>query len=260
MGPDSRGKSVNLVSISQNISEVAVHVSQENIARARSIRRRRVRERQAIVFGVLAAILGIIGLWAIGVYNGAIALPFDSGFSSKQKVVDPVTDVACLPAKTMPVAAGKIKVNVLNASEQGGVAAAVAKELSNRGMKIGKTGNSTSPRMVTSIVYGPGALSRAYTLAAHFQTSAIILDDTIENKTITVNIGESFSGLVATENVELEEETPMITREGCKDLWELTDKVEAPEAKDEEEDTSTTDKGTEENAPDDKATEEDAGA
>jgi len=207
-------------------------VSQDTIARARAIRRRRVRERQAVVFGLLAALLGVIGLWAVGVYNGAVALPFDQGFSAAEKIVDPVKPTACLPANTLPVGAKKITVNVMNASDQAGRAASVAKELGNRGMKIGETGNATTPRTVTSIVYGPKGLAAAYTLSAHFTESALILDDTVEDASLTVNIGSSFKSLVSVDDVALEAQTPMVTREGCTDLWDLTDKAEPPAADD----------------------------
>ena len=44
--------------------------------RARALRRRHMRERQAVVFGVLLAALAVIGLGAAAVYTGSLSLPF----------------------------------------------------------------------------------------------------------------------------------------------------------------------------------------
>lgn len=204
-------------------------MTQEQIKKARAIRRRRVRERQAVVFGVLAAILGLIGLWAVGVYNGALKLPFNTDFSYQQQLVDEVFPTACLVSDTKPVGAKKIKVNVLNASGKNGLAAGVSRELTSRKMKVQETGTSDTLRATTAIVYGPKGLEEAYTLSAHFTNVALILDDTKDNAVIDLLLGADYSSLIATADVPLVADEPMTSRPDCVDIWELTDTVEAPE-------------------------------
>lgn len=203
-------------------------MTQEQIKKARTIRRRKVRERQAVVFGVLAASMGVIGLAAVGVYNGAFALPFDKGFSEKVVAQDPVFATACLPAETKPVAAGSINVAILNASERSGMAAQLSKSLGERSFKVTSTGNADAQRQTTAIYFGVQGIEEAYTLAQHFTNVALILDDSVEGPDLSVHIGAGFDSLIAAEEVALDVETPLESRNGCKDLWELTDKVEPP--------------------------------
>lgn len=211
-------------------------MSQEQIKKARTLRRRRVRERQAVVFGLLAALLGAAGLWAVGVYNGAIALPFDNGFTYEEPLVDEVFDTACLPADTKPVGAKKITVNVFNASLKPGIAAGVSGELRNRNITVENTANADIERATTAIVFGPEGIEEAYTLAAHFGAPALILDDTKEDNVIDVLLGQNFSSLLDPADVLLEADEAMNSYPGCKELWEMTDKVEAPVDEDDDSD------------------------
>ncbi len=211
-------------------------MSQEQIKKARALRRRRVRERQAVVFGLLAALLGAVGLWAVGVYNGAIALPFDNGFTYEEPLVDEVFDTACLPAGTKPVGAKKITINVFNASQKPGIAAGVSGELRNRNIVVENTANAEIDRATTAIVFGPEGIEEAYTLAAHFGAPALILDDTKEDNVIDVLLGQNFSSLIDPAEVMLEADEAMDSYPGCKELWEMTDKVEAPVDDDDSED------------------------
>ncbi|WP_435299245.1 LytR C-terminal domain-containing protein [Timonella sp. A28] len=165
-------------------------MTQEQIKKARAIRRRRVRERQAVIFGTLAATLGVIALWAVAVYNDAIGLPFDPGFSYEEQAQDEVFPTACLPDKTLPLGAKKIAVNVYNASEKNGFAGIVANDLKKRGLNVKETGNAEAKRNTTAIIFGIDGIRAAYTLHAHVPSAALILDDTREGKTIDIHIGE----------------------------------------------------------------------
>lgn len=204
-------------------------MTQEQIKKARAIRRRRVRERQAVVFGILAAGLGATALWGVGVYQGAIALPFDKGFTYQETLTDPVHETACLLPNTKPVGAKKIKVNIYNASEKPRLAASVATELGNRKIKVAATGNAETHRATTAIVFGPEGLDDAYTISAQFANSALILDDTKEDKVLDILLGDDFKSLNDKDSVELNADEAMNSRPGCVDIWELTDKVEPPE-------------------------------
>lgn len=216
--------------------------------RARAIRRRRMRERQALIFGSLVATLGVVGLGAVAVYTSNATLPFDNGFSYAEKPKDEVFPTACLPENTLPVSYAKIKVNIYNTTERPGLATAVRNDLSKRGLEIKDVGNSDQRRVGNAIVYGYKGLSRAYTLAAHFPDAALILDER-DDRTVDVLIGDNFKALVPAENVPLEAETPMVGRQNCTKLWQLSDAVEPPE---QSEDLD----GEPEDAPSDESSEE----
>lgn len=222
-------------------------MTQEQIKNARSIRRKRVRERQAVVFGVLAVSLGVTGLWALGVHQGAIALPFDKGFTYEEVLTDPVFPTACLPNDTKPVGAKKISVNILNASEQQGVAGSVRDQLKDRKIKVDSVDNAPGLRATTAIVYGPEALAQAYTLSAHFGMPALILDEAKEGTTVDLQLGADFKALINRDDVQLSSDEAMNSRLDCTDLWELTDKVEPPQDTSPDEETDE-DPETEEEA------------
>lgn len=232
-------------------------MTQEQIKKARAIRRRRVRERQAVVFGVLVATLGAVGLWSVGVYNGALSLPMNTEFSYVEQLTDEVFDTACPLQGTKPVGAKKIKVNVLNASEKNGLATGVSRALTSRKMKVQSTGNAETQRATTAIVYGPKGLAAAYTLSAHFPMVALILDDTKENTVLDLLIGGDYSSLLDPADVPLVADEAMTPRLGCVDIWELTDTVEPPEDTTPDDDDDEED-AKQEDAADNKSENEDA--
>ena len=203
-------------------------MSQEQIKQARTIRRRRIQERQAVVFGVLILLLAAITLGALGVYTGAISMPLDRDFTVEEKPVDVQKPTPCLAPDTLPVPASKIKVQVLNASERSGLAAVVTQVLEDRNFVISGTGNAPEGRANTAIFFGINGVANAYTLAAHFPSSALILDEAREDDSVQVQLGQYFTSMVPTDEVLLEAETSMLPRDGCTQLWDLSDKVEAP--------------------------------
>lgn len=213
-------------------------MSQEQLKQARNTRRRRTQERQAVVFGLLILLLAGVGLAGVGIYTGAIAFPFDRDFSFEEKPVDVQVATPCLPADTLPVPASKIKLAVLNASDRSGLAAVVAGSLEDRNFVIAQTGNASEHRASVAVKFGIDGVANGYTVAAHFPNAALILDDR-EDSSVDVALGQFFTDLVAIEDLLLEAETPMLTREGCTPLWELSVKVEPPaEPETEEEDVA----------------------
>src|SRR5690554_4843652 len=114
----------------------------DDVRDARALRRRHKHERQAVIFGVLIASLAVTGLTAVAVYTGTIDPPFDRGFSTKGVKEDPVLAQPCLPEGTLPVAYSAIPLNVLNATDQGGLASVTADALVERGFVVASTGNT----------------------------------------------------------------------------------------------------------------------
>jgi hypothetical protein len=190
--------------------------------RARQLRRRSVHERQAVVFGVLLATLAVGGLVSAAVFSGALHLSFfDRGFSVQPTAA--AARVPCPPAGTLPVAADKVTVNVLNASSQVGLASQTAQSLGERGFAIATTGNSqTAVTGVAKIVFGAGGIAQAYTLAAHVKGATLSFDRARSDATVDLLLGSSFISLTAVEKVALDPATPLVAPTGCVPLAQLT--------------------------------------
>ncbi|MEP7764698.1 LytR C-terminal domain-containing protein [Sanguibacter sp. 25GB23B1] len=186
----------------------------DDVRDARALRRRHKHERQAVIFGVLIASLAVTGLAAVAVYTGTIDPPFDRGFSSKDVIQDEVLAQPCLPEGTFPVAYNSISVNVLNATDQGGLASTTSASLAERGFTVATTGNTKVVVEGIRISFGSASLGAAYTLAAQFE-GADLYYDAREDASVDVILGSSFEGLKAPEAVQLDPTIPMVSREGC---------------------------------------------
>ena len=198
---------------------------------ARAVRRRRMHERQAVVFGLLIAALAVTGLGALAVYTGAVDAPFDRPFSSPEVVDDLAdVDVPCLPEGTLPVASGDVHVTVLNASGREEPFAGInADILAERGFAIDGKGNAPDvdgddkPDSVsqTQIHFGAAGLAQAYTLAAHYPEPGLVLDAR-EDASVTLYIGADFDDLVDQELVGLASDVPLESRPGCVALDQVS--------------------------------------
>lgn len=198
---------------------------------ARTERRRRMHERQAVVFGLLIAALAVVGLGALAIYTGAIDAPFDRPLSSPD-VTDDLEDVAfpCLPDGTLPVAAVDVQVRVYNASGTDEPLGRLNQEvLTARGFTVVETGNAPDadgdgkPDTVTrtQIHFGAAGLAQAYTLEAHYPDPGLVLDAR-EDATVSLYVGSDFEDVVDNELVGLSGELPMESRAGCTPIEQIT--------------------------------------
>jgi hypothetical protein len=190
--------------------------------RARTLRRRHMRERQAVIFGTLLAGLALTGLASAAIYTGTLHAPFLArGFSSP-----PPTDAAapppCPPGGATPVPYGQVTVNVFNGSGRLGIAGQTATALKTRGFTIGTTGNAPAPVSGTAYVrFGAAGVAAAYTLAAHVGSSVLVLD-TRSDPTVDLMLGEGFVGLVTATQVTLDPAVPFTPPPGCVLLAQAT--------------------------------------
>ncbi|MBD5786080.1 LytR C-terminal domain-containing protein [Cellulosimicrobium terreum] len=189
-------------------------------------------ERQAVVFGLLIAILAVLGLGALAVYTGAIDAPFDRALSTPEVEADPLADVKvpCLAEDTLPVAARKVHVNILNASGSSAPLASTNQSLLvERSFTVDSIGNAPDlddvegPDAVsrTQIHFGVDGIAAAYTLAAHYPNPGLVLDDR-EGASVDLYIGEDYVNLVDPELVGLDPDVPLENPEGCVPLDEVT--------------------------------------
>jgi hypothetical protein len=190
--------------------------------RARTLRRRHMRERQAVIFGLLLAGLALTGLASAAVYTGALNVPLLArGFSTPAPSAG-VVPPPCPPDGTTPVPYAQVKVNVLNGSARPGLAALTANDLRSRGFGIGTTGNSPAPiEGDARITFGTAGVAAAYTLAAHIDGAKLVLD-TRADPSVDLTIGKAYLGLIAADQVTLDPAVPFAKPLGCVPLNKVT--------------------------------------
>lgn len=185
------------------------------IERQRAARRRHLLERQAVIFGGLIAILLALALVSLAVWFGAIPAPFDVPL----KTPPPAASAApwpCPPEDARPVPYGEITVNVFNGTTRGGLAAATASELANRGLQIGARANDPYGRYsgTTLIRTGQAGLEEAYTVAAIFPDAVIQLD-VREDPSIDVTLGTLYDAMRPPGEAQLDPSLPIEAPAGC---------------------------------------------
>ncbi|WP_372593392.1 LytR C-terminal domain-containing protein [Actinotalea sp.] len=186
--------------------------------RARLLRKRHQRERQAVVFGALLAGLGVVGLGAAAVYTDVIPAPFlDRPFSTPE----PTDTGSALPAppcptaELLPASYNSVTVNVLNASSRAGLAGQTSTDLAARGFIVDETGNSEVETSANEeIRFGEAGLAAAYTLASQLTDPVLVLD-TRTDASVDLILGDTFPGLIDPTAVTLDPGTPLVGVAGC---------------------------------------------
>ncbi|GAB2460424.1 LytR C-terminal domain-containing protein [Xylanimonas ulmi] len=192
---------------------------------ARLARRRREHERQAVIFGVLVALLLLVGLGALAVYTGAIDAPFARDFTTAAASDD--ATAPCLPAiedqpdGALPVPASEVHVRILNASGATGIAKANQTVLEKRGFIIDSVGNYATTLARNELRFGAQGIVAAYTLAAHFPQIRLVLDAR-EDATVDLLVGEKYDEPLGVDDVTLASDTPLTNMAGCKPADQLT--------------------------------------
>ncbi len=196
-------------------------------ATARARRRRHVRERQALVFGVLLGGLAVAALGAAAVYSGSLTLPFLSrDFSSPEPTGLAVADSPCPPEGATPVPYGQVGVTVFNSTNRVGLAGDTADALASRGFVIAGQANARDGGYeaytgTALIQFGTPGVAAAYTVAAQFDSPQLVLDDR-QDSTVDVVVGSSYNALVAAADVVLAADQPFAVPEGCIALDQVT--------------------------------------
>ena len=184
--------------------------------RGRQLRRRHMHERQAVIFGVLLAILALSGLGAAAMFTGSLDLP---GFAREFKAApSPTASQApypCPPAGALPVAYGQITIKVYNATTRVGLAGATAASLAERGFVIASAENApVTYDGRARIIFGTPGVAQAYTLAAHIDGAVLVLDAR-QDTTVDLALGGEFAELNPADTVTLDPGAPLVAPAGC---------------------------------------------
>ena len=193
---------------------------------ARTERRRREHERQAVVFGLLIAFLAVIGLAALAVYTGAVNAPLPNPASSPVAEADPEGPVPCLPRVkgqadgALPVPYSSVRLRIFNASDVSGLAAAHAEVLNDRGFNVIKTGNLDHHITKSELRFGTKGIRHAYTVAAQYPEIRLVLDDRT-GKAVDLAVGTEWDRPLPEEDVTIRADKPLQNRQGCVPAKEI---------------------------------------
>ncbi len=184
-------------------------------------------ERQAVIFGVLLAVLALAGLGAAAVFTGSLNLPvFAREFASEPSPTASQDPYPCPPAGQLPVPYAQVTVKVYNATNRVGLAGATAAALKDRGFVIGATENfSVTYDGIARIVFGTAGVAQAYTLAAQMDGAVLFLDPRAD-PSVDLVLGGQFPELKPVEAVVLDPAAPLVAPPGCTPF----DQVVAPTA------------------------------
>ncbi|GMA35982.1 hypothetical protein GCM10025876_21860 [Demequina litorisediminis] len=93
-----------------------------------SVTRRRRRERQIIVFGVIAIILAAIAVASAAVFRGDADGPFSAAFTTPAGEFESDVTLVCPPADAMPLEYDQVVVRVNNGTDTSGLASTAANQ------------------------------------------------------------------------------------------------------------------------------------
>ncbi|MBO3083092.1 LytR C-terminal domain-containing protein [Cellulomonas fengjieae] len=197
--------------------------------RGRQLRRRHMHERQAVIFGVLLAILALAGLGAAAMFTGSLNVPLLAREFATESTPEATQDpYPCPPAGALPVAYGQISVKVYNATSRVGLAGDTAADLSERGFVIVTKENAPATYDGTArITFGTQGVAQAYTLAAHIDGAVLKLASRAD-ATVDLELGSEFAEINPADAVTLDPAAPLIAPEGCTPFDEVVAPAETP--------------------------------
>ena len=146
-------------------------------------RRRHKHERQAVVFGLLIALMVVAGLGALAIYTDTIDSPFSEPIITPEPASASIAP-ACLPVQEKwpdgapPVKYSDVHVRIYNAADYSfNLAGANADVLTERGFDVRDTGDFVYEIEGRSeIRYGLLGVRQAYTLAAQYEDVRLVME------------------------------------------------------------------------------------
>lgn len=201
--------------------------------RRRALRRRRLQLRQTLIFGILLTTLLAVSLLAIGFWTDVVPAPFARPFSSAAPTAPSRASVPCPPVDATPLPLDSISANVLNATDESGLAARTSSELGQAGVAVAQQGNySGAIDDAARIVAGPRGLTAAYTLVQIIPDARVALDDR-SDETVDVLLGNGFDGVLDLSEAEIDPDAPLPAPAGCSPV-EIPDELDEEDPEGEE--------------------------
>ncbi|MDO5700133.1 MAG: LytR C-terminal domain-containing protein [Bowdeniella nasicola] len=165
-------------------------------------RRRRLHQRQSVIFGSLALLLVITLIVAITHFFGILPSPFARDFSTDPADrPTPAPTAVCPPEGAAPVDPAGVTLNVFNGTSRTGLAAATAKLLDERGFTVAKTGNFDLGYDGSALIrVNEDQIAAGYTVSRLIEGSLVVLHPR-ESETVDVIIGDGYSNMGSVEDI-----------------------------------------------------------
>ncbi|MDE0572282.1 LytR C-terminal domain-containing protein [Demequina sp. B12] len=183
-----------------------------------SVTRRRRRERQLVVFGVLIIVLTALTIASLAIYNGNASGPFKAAIHTPAGEFEADTTLVCPPSNTTPLPAEEVVVRVDNATDAQGLAGTTATALESRGFVVSGAQNwSRSYDGNVEILFGSQGVVHAYTLALQFDNVELTLDSR-SDITLDLILGAEYvetPGLRSALAPELDPDVALAAGEAC---------------------------------------------
>lgn len=157
----------------------------------REKRRRRLQQRQTVVFGLLIAALAVVAGFAWLVQTGVVDAPWKRPISMPEKIITSET-MECPPPGAYSLDLMTIEAHVFNSSNQQGLGGSVAGGLREFGVSVPEVGNW--PQFLINdgqLQTGRDGLVAAYTLQQLFPTLEVMILDR-EGPVVDVILGHTF--------------------------------------------------------------------
>lgn len=156
--------------------------------------KRHRRDRQIVVFGLLAVVIAFIAFVAAAVYQGRMTSPINYGFvTPSHDDFETAITLPCPPAsgdEALPMPANEISFRTLNGTDERGLARSFLEDLSGRGfVGIQATNWNQKYEGLVRIQFGKEGLRQAYTIANQF-TEAELVYDNRDGKVVDVILGQ----------------------------------------------------------------------
>lgn len=184
-----------------------------------------MQQRQTVVFGTLIAALLVVGLLGGAMWSGVLPSPVDVPINSGAPPPEPEPVVPpCPPEEARPVPLAQVRVNVLNGTEESGLAAQTSAVLRTYGITVEREGNGAPYTGVAQITTGPRGVVTAYTISALFPSSQIVLDPERKGNVVDVLLGARYESVLEPEEAALDPETPIAAPTNCEPIEESKEK------------------------------------
>jgi len=188
----------------------------DDAAVRRVARRRRLQQRQTVIFGGLITILLVAALIAGAIWSGLLPAPFTRDFSREASTEAPVVQ-PCVPDGATAVPLGSITANVYNGTDTAGLAATTGEVLGGSGVLINQQANWPQGEYtgVVQIVTGPLGVTAGYSLARLFPEAVVTLDGR-SDESVDVVLGSGYTKMLSADEIAaLDPEAALTSPEGC---------------------------------------------
>jgi hypothetical protein len=194
------------------------------------LRKRRLIMRQTAIFGLLVALLVVVGAASAATFFGRMDPLVSAPFSSPTAESEDYGPMPCpRDESAMYPQAGLVRVNALNGSKAFGAATYLSLALESRGFGIGRVADAPFDYSGVALIRtGQQSVNRAYLLLAHAPEGTIMVMDGRTDETVDIIVGSEYETLRPAETVEVQAGTVIPFPPGCTPVAELAANLGLP--------------------------------